>query len=1208
MPPSSSSPDESLMEEHRDFLRALARSLVRDEHRAEDVVQEAWLTALERAPEPRPGLRRWLARVVRNLALRSLRREGERPAREARAARPEAVHDGGEEEGLELQQRVVEAVRGLRQPYRSTVYQRYYRGLSPRRIAAAEGVPLATVKTRLRRGLELLREELDRRTDGGRREWTAALVPFAALGGLAPGAAAPGTAQLLKGLVLMNKSVAAAGAVSVAVLASVLWIAGRDPAPGGTADAGALPGAAAAQPAPEGGAPLAGAAQPAPEPAAEPERAALAQEAAPAEPAAGTAPAAGVRGRVVDDLGRPVAGARVELGTGGTFYYETLSKPSELDGFLSQEGATTDAEGRFELPAPAVEVHQLSVAASGFAPFRREVDLEAGAAAELDELVLDPGVYLAGHVVDAAGLPVAGVEIRQPHAPTPTGLLVFGEGPRGRRVGVTGDDGSFLIDKQAVGPWSLLFLSPDHPASQLDGQTERAGQRVEDLVVALEPGFEIHGRLAGIPDGEADGKNLEVRARPGEAREHGDFRLDQLTLGGGARSAPVEPDGTFRLRGLRGGQAYRLRAYVQDHGDHSPFLGGSGRSGTVKARAGDRGVELRWSSGAALVFRVADARIGEPLTDFEVAAGTSWLQTLDEDGATKTRHPGGRVRFENLRLPPGHEGVRLRVRAHGYAELFRADIRLQRDEELDLGVLHLHAVPLATVVVRDADSGEPVEGARVTLAPATAGDPLHGGHESPDGPRRERGTTDAEGRATLTSFPGRSVRLSVRAEGYAPARLDGLVPPEGADFEQEVRLAAGGTVAVRVVDRHGEAVEGARVERRLGNDELRAGPPGEVDFTTDSEGEVLFRNLAPGTHYFRLDERPGGYSSSLGFSFDPAAHEEPGPPAPSEGWSRVDVAGEGTAELVLEASPRGLLFGTLTEAGVPLAGATLRLSPADGPGPADVPFFLGAGGGGETATAQSNGYYSFDSTVAGRYRLTIKHRSRAMPFELELELAEGANERDLDLDVAIVRGRVSDLEGGPLEGVRVTAERVYGEGDGPAGGFAFTLLTDDGEEGAMFTSGLTEPPQEARTDAEGRYELRGVAPGTSLRVEAHAEAYAPGRSETFEVEPFGLREGVDLELAGAGSIEVSALRADGSPAPDLVITAVFGGESEAPVDPRTAFLMGKPAAVLGDLRPGPWRVSVQPMIFPGQEQPPEIEPQTAEVVGGGRAELHFDVP
>ena len=53
---------------HRGWVRALARRLVGDASRADDVEQEVWLTALRRPPTHARSLRAWIGRVVRSRA------------------------------------------------------------------------------------------------------------------------------------------------------------------------------------------------------------------------------------------------------------------------------------------------------------------------------------------------------------------------------------------------------------------------------------------------------------------------------------------------------------------------------------------------------------------------------------------------------------------------------------------------------------------------------------------------------------------------------------------------------------------------------------------------------------------------------------------------------------------------------------------------------------------------------------------------------------------------------------------------------------------------------------------------------------------------------------------------------------------------------------------------------------------------------------
>ena len=193
---------------HADFVRALARRLVLDEHQAEDVAQETWLAALEKPPRAVGAVRSWLATVTRNFARLAMRGESRRAARERVAARPEGAPSAEEIVEWEgVRRRVVEAVLSLELPYRDVILCRFYEELPPRDIATRLGLPVETVKTRLKRGLEQLRARLDGELGAGDgRSWCLALLPVAgwklgvlgavggASGGTAAGASAGGVA------------------------------------------------------------------------------------------------------------------------------------------------------------------------------------------------------------------------------------------------------------------------------------------------------------------------------------------------------------------------------------------------------------------------------------------------------------------------------------------------------------------------------------------------------------------------------------------------------------------------------------------------------------------------------------------------------------------------------------------------------------------------------------------------------------------------------------------------------------------------------------------------------------------------------------------------------------------------------------------------------------------------------------------------------
>ncbi len=165
---------------HQTFLRRLAIDLVGED--ADDLVQDVWKRALERPPRHGRELRGWLARVARNLAANRWRGEARRAEREEHRASEQPAAEELEAR-FELRKELVGALDSLSQSCRETILLRYFEGLAPRDIARRQGAPVATVKTRLRRGLEQLRAALDKRYGGDRATWMSAVTALAAPGG-----------------------------------------------------------------------------------------------------------------------------------------------------------------------------------------------------------------------------------------------------------------------------------------------------------------------------------------------------------------------------------------------------------------------------------------------------------------------------------------------------------------------------------------------------------------------------------------------------------------------------------------------------------------------------------------------------------------------------------------------------------------------------------------------------------------------------------------------------------------------------------------------------------------------------------------------------------------------------------------------------------------------------------------------------------------
>ena len=344
MTPPGDAFDSSVVLAHVAWVRNLARDLVpRDRHLAEDLAQDACLAALHRRPSTELPLAAWLARVVRNLARERRRGDARREAREVDAARAEAEPSTLDiVEKVSAHREVVEAVLALDEPYRTTILLRFYEERSPTSIARLQGIPVATVKTRLARGLEKLRAKLDRTHGGDGRSWLLALVPLVdPKGGVA--AATVGTLLVSTNLKIAVALVAAIGG------AALLWNWNR------SSEAPVTPALAAAKVVDPSVEPAESEklAQPVASTGRTPEAAAPTAP-APAATAAPEKPARDpVHGRVLDLRSKPLSGVKVWFRDGANritakeFGGRTLDKP------LSDSPTTVSgADGRFEITIP----------------------------------------------------------------------------------------------------------------------------------------------------------------------------------------------------------------------------------------------------------------------------------------------------------------------------------------------------------------------------------------------------------------------------------------------------------------------------------------------------------------------------------------------------------------------------------------------------------------------------------------------------------------------------------------------------------------------------------------------------------------------------------------------------------------------------------------------------------------------------------------
>jgi RNA polymerase sigma-70 factor, ECF subfamily len=160
---------------HLDAAYNLARWLTRNDHDAEDVVQEAFMRAMRyfdrlKGDDARP----WLLAIVRNTCYTWLQKN--RPAELVALEDPDMLEAqvdasafgmGATPEVIVLQtanrKLVNQALEELPVAYREVIVMREIEDMSYKEISAVAGIPMGTVMSRLSRGRELLKRSIENR-------------------------------------------------------------------------------------------------------------------------------------------------------------------------------------------------------------------------------------------------------------------------------------------------------------------------------------------------------------------------------------------------------------------------------------------------------------------------------------------------------------------------------------------------------------------------------------------------------------------------------------------------------------------------------------------------------------------------------------------------------------------------------------------------------------------------------------------------------------------------------------------------------------------------------------------------------------------------------------------------------------------------------------------------------------------------------------
>ncbi|HEX6810882.1 MAG TPA: sigma-70 family RNA polymerase sigma factor [Planctomycetota bacterium] len=1003
----------------QDFVHRLARSLVFDQERVDDVVQEAWLAAVQRPPHPRAAVS-WFRSTLLHLARRRARDDTRRRRREVAVTRSEELPSAADVLAREEQRReVVEAVLALPEPYRGVVLARFFDELEPREIARRRGMQAATVRSQLHRALEMLRQQLDER-HGSRRAWGLSLLPLAK-----PGHTTGVGLITAAGALLMAKVLIGVGVMALVVFGFLSFDAG----PVGPPPAHERQEiAAAARTAFEAPAAVSEAS----------ERVEVAKSLAAA--AAPTA-AGGLRGRVVYSDGRPAPNCLVRvLGIDGvSLFVDAPATGDQRTLSLPRGEARTGEDGVFTIAGLSPRTPYV-VNADADGPDRTlrfcSVMPFPDATADLGDFVLEPKASFAGRAIDESGAPVAGAEVLAMDLPAALAAVL----PFDRFVPAQGGmlwlpmpDAAAASD--GGGYRELLhdyFASDLFMRADLD-RREELGTIVVDRLPWLEAiwrelpiartttaddgsfvvrGVEPGGNMLIVrKPGLATGSKARVVATPGERKDVGDVLVPageelrgKVCSGDGNAVAGAEVRvGSFGALGCRG-VAFCEEPVTTDQSG-SFRTGGLGRGRVmVAARANardawqvigpvatDEDVELQLPKQSALRLRVGRDD-GAPVTGLaiEIYCGPD-LRELRRAGL-QTRLPArapqqagdGTWLFGDV--PVGC--YTLHVQADGVMPIDTMVVLPQQEP----APVTLRAATSVHVRVRDA-AGQAIAGARIYVDPDDASTrtvmPTSYGMPRWTSLPLLAGLTDGEGELQV-GIPAKGSWLKVTH----PLHIARGVLVERGVTSAEVTLPEPGAITGRLFD-HGAPADPRRwcvvaepaMTMNVPLPHLRAG--------LQPDGSFAFPNVAPTEYRIHAAQvQPAALSlNRIVTSFEDLVMPRFFSDGPTS--HRVTVAEGANATLEFDVDPShpkpgevpARLTGRAVVNGVPLAGAELMRR---------LDLFRYD----MVATVAADGSFEVDSLRPGEHALhLVDTQAQVTVWECELTLQSGES-RFLDLTMA----------------------------------------------------------------------------------------------------------------------------------------------------------------------------------------------------------------
>ncbi len=418
--------------------------------------------------------------------------------------------------------------------------------------------------------------------------------------------------------------------------------------------------------------------------------------------------------------------------------------------------------------------------------------------------------------------------------------------------------------------------------------------------------------------------------------------------------------------------------------------------------------------------------------------------------------------------------------------------------------------------------------------------------------------TDANGHFELWAAEGAYLHAT------APGHIGALLPRANTFV-----LLPESTITGRVIDAAGRPVEGARVAHRSMGPSF--GFPRDAT-RTDAEGRFRLGGLTPGT--YRLiahNDESGGYVEDIGVDY---------------AQSREGV------EITLSQPFRPLRARVVDTDGSPLAGCAVML------GPDELEYRSRVG---LSLFAWTDEEGLIDVPIAnGRYLvggLSCPDRIGAPPYEaLSVGLSGEAIPRLTVSRGQALRGRLLDVNGEPLADVRVKLSYRDPERE------SLPLSADADANGYISMGNFMTIDPDAITDAEGRFEIPALPPGTFIvDLDGWREIWAPAGVETpteVTITADAPTE-VSLTMAASGRIELRSSRAG---AGQLISIRTCSPYDDYPVRniARSVQTDERGVAIVEHAPPGPLYAYVRERGFFAEERPCESPLSTRFTVSPGQ--------